>query len=438
MGATRPSHRRACPGGLKGAIGWISGWVAKGAALLGREPAAKVASARAIQTLAEVESVIEGLPLVYQRLFTLDPISDPALLAGRDAQLANAMERWGLWHRDEGIPLIVRGRQRSGITSFLRAFGSGIQADGHTCVAVTLSERYAGEAPLAQLLTRMLELPPASTLDEVARSVFAAEPDKLPGVVTVDNLEHVYTRVPKGTDLAERLLTLMAETEPRIFWVGGVTSSAWQLITTAEPTAVSQVDVMDLPPLGGDAVREAILARHKRSGLDVRYEESVTASARLRRRLRRFRDKKGFKKMLEDEYFEQLNRAAGGYLGLALFLWLKSAEFDPEEGVVMKLPERPDFSVLDQLSLTQNFTLKAFLEHRTLSLEEHDRIFRLPRHESFQIVESLRNRQLIQEVPRPRDEGDERSDIEVDLRYRVRPLLTGAVIAHLQGRNIVH
>jgi hypothetical protein len=104
----------------------------------------------------------------------------------------------------------------------------------------------------------------------------------------------------------------------------------------------------------------------------------------------------------------------------------------------MELPQRPDFSLLDQLSLTQNFTLKAFLEHRTLTIEEHDRIFRLPHHESYQVFESLRNRQLIEEVAASRDSQDDQSDIEVDIRYRVRPLLTGAVLSHLQGRNIVH
>jgi hypothetical protein len=185
-------------------------------------------------------------------------------------------------------------------------------------------------------------------------------------------------------------------------------------------------------------VREAVLSRHRRSGLDVHYTESVTTGARLRRRLRRIRDGKGFKKLLEDEFFEQLHRTSGGYLGLALFQWLQAATFDPDEGVIMQLPRRPDFSVLDQLSLTQNFTLKAFLEHRTLTLGQHDRIFRLRRQESYQILESLRNRQLIERVVHEREPDAEKSDIQVDLRYRVRPLLTGAIIAHLQARNIVH
>jgi hypothetical protein len=436
-----PPVRRVLAAGQaswKRLLEWGAAALGKASQLLGREPTTTAASSQTVQSLADVAGLVEGLPLVYRRLFTLDPIIDSALLAGRDAQLEVAMARWRHWHTGEGVPLVVRGRQRNGITSFLRVLGSRIESEGHSYVSVSLDERATEEGALARLLSRKLGLARVDSLDALAHAIFAVPERSLPAAVTVDNLEHLYLRTPKGTDLAERFLTLISETEPRIFWIGGITSSSWQLVSVAEPTAVSQVDVMDLPPLTAEAVREAVLARHRRSGLDIHYEESVTRTARLRRRLRRMRDGKGLRQLLEDEFFEQLHRASGGYLGLALFLWLQSARFDEDEGVVMGLPSRPDFSVLDQLSLTQNFTLKAFLEHRTLTLAEHDRIFRLPRHESYQIFESLRNRQLIEEVARDRDADAEQSDIEVDLRYRVRPLFTGAVITHLQGRNIVH
>lgn len=410
----------------------------RGKGFVGQADTLEVASERAIQSLSQVQELVDRLPLVYQRLFTLEPISDPALLTGRDEQLAAAMARWRTWQTGEGVPLLIRGRERSGVTSFLRVLGSQIEAEGHSYAAVSLDWRIDTEAEFASLLSRTLEVGCVESLDDLAKAIFEADEHALPGAVSVDNLEHLYLRVPGGTDLAERFLTLMAETEPRVFWMGAITSSAWQLIATAEPTAVSQLDVMDLHQLGPQAVREAILARHRRSGLDVHYEESITAGARMRRRMRAVRSGKGLRKLLQDEFFEQLQRASGGYLGLALFLWLQSARFDPDEGVVMTLPSRPSFTALEQLSLTQNFTLKAFLEHRTLTLEEHDRIFRLPRHESYQIIESLRNRGLIEGIARERGRDDEQSEIEGDLRYRIRPLLTGAVIGHLLARNIVH
>ena len=230
----------------------------------------------------------------------------------------------------------------------------------------------------------------------------------------------------------------MAETEPRVFWIAGITTSAWQLIETAEPTAVSQVDVLDLQPLAADGIREAVMVRHRRSGLPVRFEEPSTGRRLLRRRLRRIRDEIAYEALLEEDFFDQLQRSSSRDVRLAIFQWMLTADFEGGEGVTMRAPARPNFSVLDSLSLTQNFTLKAFLEHRTLTLSEHDVVFRLPRQESYQIVESLGNRHLIEIVPESVQQAPSRSEIEGDLRYRIPPLLVGAVIAHLRDRNIVH
>ena len=159
----------------------------------------------------------------------------------------------------------------------------------------------------------------------------------------------------------------------------------------------------------------------------------------LRRRWRQLRHSEVITSQAESDFFDRLHRTSGGYLSLALFQWLEAADFSSGDGVLMRHPERPDFSVLDTLDLGQNFTLKAFLEHRSLTLEEHDLVFRLPRQESYQVIESLRNRRILRPLRLPGQEDPEsRSQIEEDLRYEIHPLLMGAVITHLQARNIVH
>ena len=372
-----------------------AGILRRGSAIVGSAPPA-ASAARSLRALADPRAATADRPLVYQRLFTLHPISDPALLAGRETELEEATVQWKRWHDDDGVPLIVRGRPGQGVTSFLNVLGSRIESDGARVVHVVLRERITDEERLADLLSTSLELPPTKSLDQLSAAIFDSDPDALPSVVSLDNLEHLYLRVPGGTDLIERLLTLMSETEPRVFWIGGITFSAWQLVETAEPNATSQVEVLNLEPLGSRAMRAAVMLRHRRSGLAVRYPEPTSGRMLLRQRLRRRRKPELFQSMLEEDHFERLHRTSGGHLGLALFQWLSAADFETGDGVLMRSPQRPDFSVLDALSLTQNFTLKAFLEHRSLTLEEHDRIFRLPREESYQIFESLRNRQLLE------------------------------------------
>ncbi|MEM7414848.1 MAG: hypothetical protein AAF389_05070 [Gemmatimonadota bacterium] len=420
---------------------FLSRGVQVGGTIVGAQGGA-TASTRSVKELADTSALTDRLPLVYQRLFTFDPLSDSSLLRGRSAELAEGMSQWRQWEYEDGVPLVVTGRQGTGITSFLNALGTVVEEDGSsTLLSITLSERVSDEETLARFLSQELGVAACDTLDALAEEIFNSSGD-IADAVAIDNLEHVYLRVAAGTDLVERLLTLMAETAGKIFWLGGVTTSAWQLIAIAEPTAVSQVNVLDLEPLNATQLREAVMTRHRRSGLAVRFEEPTTQVHRIRRWFSRIRDEEGFQEQLESRFFDALHRTSSGHLPLALYQWLSTVDFEAGEGVSVPQPSRPNFSVLDSLTLTQNFTLKAFLEHRTLTLAEHDEIFRLPRHESYQIFESLGNRHLIEVAPAvvapPTEDGEERSEIAEELRYRLSPLLVGTVINHLRARNIVH
>jgi hypothetical protein len=260
----------------------------RGSAIVGSAPPA-ASSARTLRALAEKDARIEGLPLVYQRLITLEPISDKALLAGRDGDRGEAMQRWRNWHDDDGVPLVVKGRQGSGITSFLNVFIAEIERDGGSVTRATLTDRITDEATLAAHLATTLGLTPTDSLAHLSSAIFAAKASSLPSAVALDNLEHLYLRAPRGTEMMERLLTLWAETEPKVFWIGGVTESAWKLISTAEPTAVSQIDVFELEALGSAAMRSAITVRHRRRGLAFRYQAPRGTAHRLRKRHRRLR-----------------------------------------------------------------------------------------------------------------------------------------------------
>lgn len=410
----------------------------RGSEIVGGTTGERGASTRSVKRLADVKAMTSELPLVYQRLFTFEPLTDSALLSGRSSEMADAMRRWENWRVDDGVPLIVEGRQGCGITSFMNVLAANLAADGNGLKQIALPDRLMSEQAIASLLAESLEVAPCNTLDEVSAAVFAAREGAVPAIVTLDNLEHLFLRIPGGTDLIERLLTLMAETGPRIFWIGGISSSAWQLVSAGEPTAVSQVGVLHLAPLEGEALREAILVRHRRSGLPLTFEEPEDGRRLLKRKLIRARDGSSKQEILRTDFFEQLQRTSGGHMRLAIFQWLTAIDFEAGDGVRVDAPEKPNFSLLESLALTQSFTLKAFLEHRTLTLDEHDRIFRLPRHESFQIFESLGNRHLIAPVRSQNNGQAHGSAIVEDLRYEVSPVLAGAVITHLTGRNIVH
>jgi hypothetical protein len=380
---------------------------------------------------------LDGVPLVYQRLFTFAPVSDGSLLVGRDVQLAEAEESWTRWRGGYGMPLVVTGPPGSGVSSFFGAVSSRLERRGVSQVRAEFEDRFTSESQLCSWLAGVLGVEAPETLDQLATRVLGAPPGESPEVCILDGLEHAYLRIPGGTDLVERVMTFMAETEPRIFWMASLTRSAWQLVQKSEPTAVSQVEVLELKPLPAEGLRAAVLLRHKRSGVPLVFEEPSTGRHMLRRRLRG-QPAHGRQRLLEDDYFDRLHRSSTGNLRLAFFNWLQSADFGTGEGGLRVRDLEPmGFAYLESLDLTQNFTLKSFLEHRTLTLSEHDAVFRIPRQESFQVFESLKNRHIIESLPSQANKV-EISDIHENLRYRISPLLTGAVAAHLAKRNIVH
>jgi len=410
-------------------------------ALLGDDSGAPATqSTRTVRAFARADSGPGHVPLVYQRLFSFDPVTDPAFLVGRTGELADVAQRWRRWREDDEVPVMVRGYPGSGVTSFLRIATDVLRADGASVVRFDVEERIASEAELVSRLASLLDLPPAATLGAFARTIVRAAPGTdLPDVVAFDGFEHLYLRVPGGTDVLERFLTFMSETEPRIFWLAGVSQPAWQLLAKAEPTAVSQVDDFELRALPVDRLRETIMQRHRRSGLRLRFAEPREGRALLKRRLRRLRGTDAHQRVLEADFFEQLHRVSLGNIKLALFHWLLAADFEREDGEVLMQPlRRPDFGALDALDAAQNFTLKALLEHRTLTLDEHHAVFRVTRQESYQTFESLQNRRLIEPVDGASSAERQDSEINRGIRYRIRPLLVGAVTGHLRTLNIVH
>ena len=199
------------------------------------------------------------------------------------------------------------------------------------------------------------------------------------------------------------------------------------------PTAAGMIDEERLPPLNATEIRRAITTRHRRSGLTIRYQEPKGRRL-LQRRLRRAGSPEAVRSVLADDFFDQLERTSAGDLRLALFQWLLSCDFEQGDGLLIRPPSRPDYSALDSLTWTEAFTLKAFLDHRTLTLAEHDAVFRMPRDESAHIFESLVNRRLIRPIGAdPADTGP-----TSEQRFRIHGLLVGAVSHHLRGRNVVH
>ena len=391
------------------------------------------------RTLAFADEVPGNLPVVYRRLFSFEPLDDPRLLAGRDGAVAAVLAAWNRRRAGDARSLMVIAPQGAGVTSFLSIVAGKLGGDdggGPTSgehlgvVRQTLRERVREESALAEMLAGWLGIQAAPNLDSLAAHVLDAPEGSLPRAVVVEKTEQLHMRVPGGGQLFERFLTFTARTESRVFWALSMAASAWQLAETRSPAWVADIERVVLDPLSPDELKRAILARHRLSGLPLKYVESRTGRDMLLRQARSLRGTERHQQLIKADYFQKLHRASLGSIRLALFHWLRSADFRTVEGSLLVRPLDVLHSFMGAIDIDQSFALKAILDHGALTVAEYCEVTRGSRPEGRHLFRTLADLRVIEAVPG--------SPPAPEATYRIRPLMNGPVAAHLRSLNLLH
>lgn len=398
------------------------------------------------RSLAFAEEVPAQLPVVYRRLFAFEPLSDPRLLAGREHAVDAVESSWARWQNERTRSLMVVAPPGSGITSFLniaadrlRAEAPRVLSEAPPVVRRTLRERMRTESALASRLGRWLGLGGAPDLDELAVRILEAPADSLPRVAILEGAEHLHLRVPDGADLLERMLAFASRTQPRVFWVFSMISSAWQLAKKRSPASFGDLESIELDSLTAGELKQAVLARHRLSGLPLQYVEPRTGRHLLPGRATGTGGSRKHQQQIEADYFQKLHRTSLGSIRLALFHWLRSADFRTEEGSLLVQPLEPLQPFAGALDIDQSFALKALLDHGTLTVPEYCGIVRVPLPQARHLFHALCDLRVVESVPGAAEtaEASPASDAAETI-YRVRPLVVGPVVAHLRSLNILH
>ena len=404
---------------------------------------------RTLDALADASTIHADLPLVYRRLFAFAPVTDPSLFVDRTAQLsqvANQFERWQ--HERDASALVVTAMAGGGRTSFVNVLQETTLAEADVA-EVSLSGRVTSTDDLALSLGEALgiEATSARTLDMLEAYLLADKSAERRRVCVVEQLEHLILRTANGLDLLERTLIFMSRTDSRVFWVATAVESGWQFVERTAPQITGLVDAVVLPTLTRDEIEEILMRRHTRSGLPLVFAEPEVPSALLARRLGKAQNPEERQAILRSEFFDGLFRASGPHPLLALLYWLRAADFEAAADTLTLRPVRPlDFGFVTHFDLPRAFALKALLQHGSLTLEEHDRIFRTTREESFLLFESLHNLRLIQRADealngldsRRNGESTEAPEPVVEgARYRLHPLAVAPISDALRARNML-
>lgn len=415
--------------------------VRAGRSVVGVTPVAQGEGERALAVIRQAPELLSGLPLVYRRLFSFEPITEEGLLKGRTQETAWVESRFEHWERGIFAPLLLTGPVGAGHTSFFNVLSSTVFS-GAQLHRLELKERIASEALLATQIAEAFGLPSADHWDlpRLAAAVRSLPSRGRPRVILIERLEHIFLRVPGGTDLFEDFLSLQVQTSDRVFWLSSMSGAAWKLVAKTEPRSASLVQVHPLAPPSRAALEELILERHHRSGLPLEFHPAPDLNPLVRRRLRLSPSEKARQRILQTEYFDRLFRLSQESIPMAILHWLRSTDFRLSDGrLAVTPPPEIRYGFLDELDLDLYFALKAFLEHGSLTLKEYREVFAASEDESFQTFKVLGSKLLLESTAKhdvtPTALGGE---LEEGERYRVPALLSQVVALRLKNRNILH
>jgi hypothetical protein len=404
------------------------------------ERATRADMQRTIDALSNIDSLLAGLPLVYRRLFSFQPVVDPVMLEGRRPDLDEIAHHYQHWRDGITDALVITGSDCNGLTSFVNVACRTLFADADVS-RITLDSRIDGEAEAVARISEALgiPLPTEPRFDTLSRVILEHGRGQRPAVCVVENLEHLFLRTASGNGVLGTFVSFMSHTDSCILWIGIAGNPMWNFFERVEPTTARLAQRHVLAPLDQDVIEALILNRHMRSGLPLRFVAPRVSSTLLRRRLSRAGTEQDRQAILRTDYFERLFRVTGENVLLSLFYWLRSARIDEGSESLLAQPVEPlSFGYLESLTLQQSFSLKAFFDHGTLTLDDHDRIFQMDHEASRQIFESLGNLLLIEPTDQLRQLANFTfSTINDERRYRIRPLVVHPVLLYLRSRNMI-
>lgn len=395
---------------------------------------------RALVILRGIPRLLNSLPLVYRRLYSFQPLSDPALLVGRERETKWVAGRLEAWKAGFGAPCVHHGPIGMGQTSLLNALNADLLA-GFKVYRIDLDRRLSSEEEIASALAELLEIPGEGpwSLAGIRPHLARYSAQKPPTAIQVDHLEHLFLRTPGGTDLLADFLSFQAATHRHVFWISTTSSATWKLVEKSEPAAAGLTAVQPLSPFSREDMEELIMVRHRRSGLPVEFRQPGDLNPLVRRKLRLSRGDKAKQEILRTEFFDRLNRMSGGSASAAILLWLRALDFSSKKGRLRVTPPRPiRFAFMEELDPDLDFVLKALIEHGSLTLEEYATVFDVPHDQAYQTFEALRRRMLVEPLGTHRSTPTSLESVEDGVRYRIPGILSHVVANRLRNRNILH
>ncbi len=384
LGGLRDAARRTVRAGRQ-AVQWTllkTGWLTPPRARL--EPVSRRAR---LGEVFDLESWDRDLPAIYRRLFRLAPVEEARFLVGREAELEGLAEACQRWRLGRPASVMVVGARGSGKTSLLNCAVSSL-FQGAAVLRGQFSERITGREHLRQFLRVLLDAPDDG--DPAARLAASRR------IVVIEEFERLYLRVMGGFEALREFLDIIHSSTGSTLWVLSVNETAFRYLDAVAGLSRFFSHRVNAMSVTQPVLTKAILQRHNLSGLRLEFAPLPPEDPRLSK-ARRFL---GLEQDAQQLFFDALFQQSEGLFRAAFELWQECIE-RVETGVVhMRQPLVPNYRRLyAELTCDDHFTLKAVLQHGSLTVAEHAQVMCATPEESQRRLERLESLEILEPEP---------------------------------------
>ncbi|UXP31752.1 hypothetical protein N6H18_15500 [Reichenbachiella agarivorans] len=365
--------------------------------------------------LHESRMALAKLPVVYQRLFHIEPLEDMELFEGREEeheQLVAAFENWKLGRYGATV---VLGEKWGGLTSFIN---HAVKEAGfsYSITRYAFEQNLSSEQDFYALMREIVQKDSLTTMDEFV-DYFNQGPKR---VMILEDLQNLFLRKVDGFAGLLALSHLVSRTGHHIFWITTSTIYSWMYLQRTIRLDEYFSYIIELGDMTSQQIINIVWKRNKISGYNIRFEPDTSWMS----------DKK-FIKMTEAEqqsrlkqkFFDELNDFAKSNVSMALIFWLLSTKTIENNMITIGTFQHPNLNFLKSLDMEKVYMLHALILHDGLTVSQVSEVLMRPQSScQLMILALLEDGVIFQEKS----------------VYVINPIVYRGMINLLKSKNLIH
>jgi len=365
--------------------------------------------------LSESKNVINNLPIIYKRLYHIEPIKDLSLFVGREKEAELLVKSFEDWNNGKPNASIIIGEKWVGKTSFINYSLNSINTKC-PIIKYTVVDNISSEDQLLESFKNIFKDIHFTNFDELIETLN----DGNQRIIVFEDIQNIFLRKMNGFDSLKTLYILINRTQKNIFWVISITKYAWNYLNKSANLFEFFGSQIEMGSLSNDQMKELVLRRNKITGYKLHFDDFQIKESRNKLKKK---GKQEAQNTLRESFFHNLNDFSKGNISLALRFWLLSTQSFNESTINIRKVAKPDLSFITMISMDKVFILHALILHDGLTSKQVSEVINVAHTACKLSLISLAKNGIVN------------SESEV---YELNPLLYRNVINLLKSKNLLH